>query len=129
MTSTRARQAARRLFRRCFVAGTLDEARVRQVAARLATAGQRGTLTILTDFGRLVRLEVDRHRALVESATPLTDAFADAVREQLTAKYGPGLATSFVLNPSLIGGLRIKVGSDVVDGSVKARLAALEARL
>lgn len=129
MTSRRARQAARRLFRLCVVDGTLDEARVRQVAQRLATSGRRGTLAVFTHFGRLVRLEVDRRRALVESATPLTDALADRVRASLTSMYGAGLSTSFVLDPSLIGGLRIKVGSDVLDGSVKARLAALEARL
>jgi F-type H+-transporting ATPase subunit delta len=39
------------------------------------------------------------------------------------------LATSFEHKPELIGGMRIKVGSDVYDGSVKARLAALEAGL
>ena len=40
--------------------------------------------------------------------------------------YGPGLNISFVQNPELIAGLRIKVGSDVYDGSVQARLAALQ---
>ena len=39
--------------------------------------------------------------------------------------YGNGLNISFTQNPGLIGGLRIKVGSDVFDGSVQARLAAL----
>ena len=40
--------------------------------------------------------------------------------------YGPELNTSFADNPALIGGMRISVGSDVYDGSVKAGLAALE---
>ncbi|HVP79079.1 MAG TPA: F0F1 ATP synthase subunit delta [Thermodesulfobacteriota bacterium] len=40
--------------------------------------------------------------------------------------YGPGISASFVHNPGLIGGMRIKVGSDVYDGSVRARLAGLE---
>ena len=40
-----------------------------------------------------------------------------------------GLDTSFEVNPQLIGGMRIRVGSDVYDASVLAKLAALEARL
>jgi F-type H+-transporting ATPase subunit delta len=39
------------------------------------------------------------------------------------------MKATFTVNPSLVGGMRIKVGSDVYDGSVRARLAALEARL
>jgi F-type H+-transporting ATPase subunit delta len=46
----------------------------------------------------------------------------------LTGTYGGALKTSFAVNPTLIGGMRVKVGSDVFDGSVRARLAALEAR-
>ncbi len=41
-------------------------------------------------------------------------------------RYGAALRTTFVLQPALIGGLRIQVGSDVYDGSVRAGLAALE---
>jgi F-type H+-transporting ATPase subunit delta len=49
-----------------------------------------------------------------------------SVRTNLTARYGPCLNVNFAVNPALIGGLRVKVGSDVYDGSVKARLAELE---
>jgi len=38
------------------------------------------------------------------------------------------MATTFVVDPTLIAGMRLKVGSDVYDGSVKGGLAALEAR-
>ena len=40
--------------------------------------------------------------------------------------YGPGISTSFAETSALIGGMRIRVGSDVYDGSVKAGLVALE---
>ena len=53
----------------------------------------------------------------------------DGIEAGLARVYGPGLAASFEENPALIGGMRIKVGSDVYDDSVRARLAALEARL
>ena len=46
----------------------------------------------------------------------------------LARVYGPGLNTAFTHSPELIGGMRIQVGSDVYDGSVRGRLAALAAR-
>jgi F-type H+-transporting ATPase subunit delta len=125
----KARRAARQLFRLCLVDGVLDPGRVRQVTQRIATSTRRGALPILSDFQRLVRLDRDQHTAVVESATPLADGVRGDIQAGLAHVYGPGLDASFEENPALIGGLRIKVGSDVYDGSVRTRLAALEARL
>ena len=122
-------RAARQLFRLGFVNGLLDDGRVRQIAQRLASSDRRGALTILSEFQRLVRLDTDRHTAVVESATPLEDTVRSQVRADVARRYGPRIETSFVENAALIGGMRIKVGSDVYDGSVRARLASLEARL
>ena len=123
------KRAARQLFRLCLVNGVLDEGRTRQVAERIAASRRRGALAILSDFQRLVRLDSDRHSALVESATPLVPGMREGIQAGLTRVYGPGLEATFAENPALIGGMRIKVGSDVYDDSVRARLAALEARL
>jgi F-type H+-transporting ATPase subunit delta len=130
MTATkRSRQAARRLYRLCLVQGRLAPLRVRFVAHHISKSSRRGGLALLQEFQRLVRLDRDRHTALVESAVPLTGELRRTIRDRLDAAYGPGLDTSFQPNPKLIGGLRIRVGSDVFDGSVRGRLAALEARL
>jgi F-type H+-transporting ATPase subunit delta len=123
------RRAARQLFRLCVVDGVLDEARVRQIAQRIATSRRRGAVPILSDFQRLVRLDRGRHSALVESATPLAGSMREEIQAGLARAYGPRLEASFETNPALIAGMRIKVGSDVYDGSVRARLATLEARL
>lgn len=127
--NTKARRAARRLFRVCRTGDVLDGARVRQVAQQLASSRQRGALPILAEFQRLVRLDRDRHAALIESATPLAAGLRAGIQVDLARRYGPGIETSFGENPALIGGIRIKVGSDVYDNSVRARLAALEARM
>ncbi len=123
------RRTARQLFRLCLAGGVLDENRVRVVAQRIASSGHRGSLPVLSEFRRLVRLDRGRYTALVESATPLEDGAREELRADLRRVYGPGLEASFEQNPALIGGMRIKVGSDVYDGSVRARLAALEASL
>ena len=125
--SKQARRDAKELFRTCVVNGLLDENRARQVVQRVAATKPRGYLQILTHFQRLVTLDMERRNARIESAAPLPAELQSSVRESLGRVYGPGLNLSFVQNPSLIGGMRIRVGSDVYDGSVHAKLAALEA--
>jgi F-type H+-transporting ATPase subunit delta len=127
--SRKTRRAARRLYRLCLVNGRLDADRIGLVAKRIGGSGGRGTLAILGSLLRLVRLDRDQHRAVVESATTLPDDLRLGVQTSLAQTYGPGIDTSFELDPRLIGGMRIRVGSDVYDASVRARLAALEARL
>ena len=120
------RREAKQLFRLCLVNGLLDEGRVRQVVQRVLAANRRGGLTVLSHFQRLVKLERSRHTAEVESATLLPADLQASVLSNLERAYGPGINTSFTHKPALIGGMRIKVGSDVYDGSVRAGLAALE---
>jgi F-type H+-transporting ATPase subunit delta len=122
----RVKRVAKQLFRVCLVDGVLDEGRVRRVAQRVAAAGRRECPALLSHFRRLVQLEVARRTATVESAVPLAADLQAAVEAGLTRRYGRGLATTFAHRPALIGGMRIQVGSDVYDGSVRAGLMALE---
>jgi len=120
-----ARRDAKSLFSTCRSNGLLDEAKVRQAVTQVIAQRPRGYAAVLTHFQRLVKLDIERRTARVESATPLTPALQAAIQANLTARYGGGLNLSFSQNPNLLGGLRIKVGSDVFDGSVQARLNAL----
>ena len=122
-------RVARTLYRLCLVNGTLHHDRARRISRRLATSSRRGSLAVLSAFHRLVQLDHDQHTALVESAAPLAASVREEIQSDLTRLYGPGLQTSFTENPALLGGVRIKVASDVYDGSLQGRLAALEARL
>jgi F-type H+-transporting ATPase subunit delta len=124
--SKQAQREARQLFRSCQVNGLLDENRVRQAVSLLVSQKPRGYVGILSRLQRLVKLDLEQHAASVESATPLAaDLQADVVR-RMEKIYGAGLDISFRQNPALIGGLRIQVGSDLYDGSVKTRLERLE---
>ena len=124
--SKRAKREAKQLFRLRLVDGMLDENRARRVVQHLLATRRRNCPAILSHFGRLVKLDVARRTATIESATPLPADLQAAVEAGLTRRYGRGLATAFAHRPALIGGVRIQVGSDVYDGSVRAGLAALE---
>ena len=124
--SKQARRDAKQLFKSCLVNGLLDENRARQALNELLQLKPRGYLGILSHFERLVKLDIERRTARVESAVPLGQEIQSKIENGLTRHYGQGLAISFNQNPALIGGLRVKVGSDVYDGSVQARLNALQ---
>ena len=77
-------------------------------------------------FKRLVKLDLDRRTARVENATETTPEQQESIRSNLERQYGAGLQLTYWINPSLIGGLRVRIGSDIYDGSVAGRLAALQ---
>ncbi len=125
----RSRRLARQLFQLCLVGGKLDSGRVRQVAKRLADGSERNSLAVMSAFQRMVRLDHAKHTAVIESAEPLSDEVRRDVEAQLTRLHGADLGISVAINPALIGGMRISVGSSVYDGSVRGRLNALERQL
>jgi F-type H+-transporting ATPase subunit delta len=120
------KREARHLFRLCLANDSLNDDSVRQVVENILKSKRRGHVALATEFERLVRLNRLQHEARVESATPLPSDLRANLETSLARTYGPELSTSFVENPSLIGGMRVRVGSDVYDGSIKAGLAALE---
>jgi len=113
------------LFRSCLVNGVLDENKVRQAVSLLVSQKPRGYVGILTRLHRLVKLNVEQHAAVVESATMLPENLRAEVAGRIRQIYGQGISLSFAENPALLGGLRIQIGSDLYDGSVKTRLDKL----
>jgi F-type H+-transporting ATPase subunit delta len=120
------RRDGTKLFRACITNGLLDESRVRRAVQQLITFKPHGYLATLSFFRRLVQLDIARRSAKVESAQRLPSDIQAEVQKGLTETYGAGLTTSFSENPGLIAGMRIKVGSDVYDGTVEGRLNAIE---
>jgi F-type H+-transporting ATPase subunit delta len=123
--SKQARRDAKQLFHSCVNNGLLDESRVRQAVTAVLAQKPRGYVGILSHLQRLVKLDLDRRTAKVESAAALAPQDQAAIQASLARKYGAGLSLSFAQNAALLGGLRVQVGSDVYDGSIRARLEAL----
>ncbi|GAA4164857.1 hypothetical protein GCM10022286_27180 [Gryllotalpicola daejeonensis] len=67
--------------------------------------------------------------ATVTSAQPLTAAQLDRLRAALSKRYGKAIAFNSVIDPELIGGLRVRVGDDVIDSSVATRLSDVRLQL
>jgi F-type H+-transporting ATPase subunit delta len=125
----KSRKEALRIAKKIFAAslkdGQLDESAVRKVVAKLSETRPRGFLEVADAYWRLVRLEVEKNRAIVQSAVALDEPTKTGLVADLKKKYGPQISTEFSVDPALLGGVKIRVGSDVWDGSVKNRLERL----
>ena len=127
--SKEVRKVSKELFRGSFVNGQLDAGTIRGLVAEIVSRKPRHYVDILKNYHRLIRLELDKRHVVIESATALSPESSDHVLRDLKSRYGEGLTTDFRINPELIGGLRIRVGSDVWDGSVRGRLERLDQEL
>ena len=123
--SKQSRRDAKQLFQACQVNGALEEARVRQAVALLIEKKPRGYFGTLQELQRLVKLDVNNRSARVESAVALSEAQQQEVRASLGRLKGADVEVEFAEDADLIGGMRVKLGDDVYDGSVKTRLSRL----
>lgn len=103
---------------------------VRKFLGTLLEANQLEDLeAILAELTHLVSRQPERRLATVTSAVPLTPEERAALQAKLVGQYGADLEFEFNLDPSLIGGIHLRVGDRVIDGSVAGKLAALRDRL
>jgi F-type H+-transporting ATPase subunit delta len=128
-TTKEARKTSRQLLKLSFTDGKLDEGKVNQVVQSVLTEKPRRYGEVLKDYQRLVRLEVAKRHAVVESATQLNSNLSNLLITKLKSRYGDDLTIEFKTNPTLLGGLRVKLADDVWDGSVRNRLRTLQEQI
>ena len=123
------RRLSREMLRASFTDGQLDPGRIASLVDSLIARKPRNCVAILQNYMRLLRLELEKRRARIETASELDREAGAKVIENLKKKYGDDLTAEFVVNPELLGGLRVRVGSDVWDGTVRTRLERLQQQL
>ena len=125
MTAKQIAQNAKKLFRLCLVSDRVDPGRALRAVQMIIAERHRGSLRLLRQFRRLLKLHEEQRTAKVECAVPATPEIERSVRHRIESVYGAGITTVFAHNPHLIGGMRIRVGCDVFDGSILNGLRAL----
>jgi F-type H+-transporting ATPase subunit delta len=123
------RQLSRAMLRASFTDGQLDPGRIASLVDSLIARKPRHYIEALKNYRRLLRLELEKRRATIETASSVDSAISSELASSLKKKYGNDLTTEFVVNPELLGGMRIRVGSDVWDGTVRNRLERLQQEL
>jgi F-type H+-transporting ATPase subunit delta len=123
------RQLSRNLVRDSYLDGALDRERISRIVRAVIERKPRNYIQLLENYQRLLRLELDKRRATIESAAELDPEAGRQIVAGLEQNYGPGLTTEYSINRALLGGVRIRVGSDVWDSSVRNRLERLQQKL
>jgi F-type H+-transporting ATPase subunit delta len=98
----------------------------------LNQAAQRVDLTGVKDVLSAIERGAAESAALegeVTSAVPLTDAERQTLEARLRARYGAELPVRFKVDPTILGGLVVRVGDQMVDGSLAAKLNQLRQAL
>lgn len=95
----------------------VQQPRGRRIGALMADAAA----TVADQAGELI--------ATVTTAAPLADVQRQRLRQSLTARYGKAVTLNELVDTALIGGVRVAIGDDVIDGSVATRIADLRLQL
>lgn len=101
------------------VGEALDEKRQHELVAEFFSGIKEGRITLLEDR------DFDKGNAEVMSALPLTTAEQDLISGEMLKKLGEKAEINFNVDPDILGGLIIKVGDKVVDGSVAGQIQNL----
>jgi F-type H+-transporting ATPase subunit delta len=123
------RRLSRKMLQASFTDGQLDPGRIASLVDSVIAEKPRNYIDVLKNYKRLLRLEVEKRHATIETASEVDSAIRSEIEANLKSKYGDDLATDFHIDPQLLGGMRIRVGSDVWDGSVRNRLERLQHEL
>jgi len=84
---------------------------------------------LLRNAARIVADQANQLVATVTSASPLADDQVARLERGLAKQFGRDLRINVVIDPTILGGLRVQVGDDVIDGSVSTRLSELRLQL
>ncbi len=109
--------------------GVVVPERVGSLLAAVREKSPAGAAQALQRFHKLVRLELEKRSATIESAAELSEPERASFETALRAKVGSDLLVRFSVNPELIAGVRIRIGDDVFDSNVRERLARLKLEL
>lgn len=90
---------------------------------------ERRVRQLLSRAIRIVSAQAGRTVATVHSAAPLAAAQQTRLRDALARRYGGEVSLNLVVDPAVVGGLRVQIADDVIDGSISARLADLRQKL
>lgn len=84
---------------------------------------------LISDAASTVADDAGSSIATVTTATPLSESQSVLLQQRLATQYGRQVQLNVMVDPSLIGGLRVQLGDDIIDGSIATRIADLRVQL
>ena len=111
------------------LAGKVTDTSLRLITQAAVHPRGRSLDASLTEYARLAAEWRQRLIAVVRVAVPLSDSERDRLATALAAAFGHGVHLDVLLDPGVLGGISVRIGDELIDGSVASRLAALRRQL
>src|SRR5437016_6741406 len=102
------RRLSRKMLQASFTDGQLDPGRIASLVDSLVTRKPRNYIDALKNYKRLLRLELEKRHARIDTASEVDPAIRSEIEANLKSKYGNDLSTEFHVDPHLLGGMRIR---------------------
>jgi F0F1-type ATP synthase, delta subunit (mitochondrial oligomycin sensitivity protein) len=122
---TKTLQFAKKLVELSKDNGVVTEAKVAEVLAGLKQVQPRGYLGLLKSYLNYLKREIALQTAVVSTPGALSADALEAIATNFSKIYGRTITATTKTDPSLIAGVRVRVGDDVYDSSVAGRLKRL----
>ncbi len=111
----------------------LLDGKVQQATTRLvgqAVGGSHGSVDRgLEEFQHVAAEATNEKIATVHTARRLADGEADRLTQALSQQYGTSVHLQIVIDPDVVGGIRVEIGDDVIDGTVSSKLDDVQRKL
>ncbi|RLK47577.1 F0F1 ATP synthase subunit delta [Microbacterium telephonicum] len=111
------------------LAGRASEATTLIVSQLVQQPRDRRVRALLSRALRIVADQRGRTVATVVTAAALSEAQATRLQASLAKRYGTEVSLNVVVDPTVVGGVRVEIGDDVIDATVSSRLNDLRQRL
>ncbi|HEV3171743.1 MAG TPA: F0F1 ATP synthase subunit delta [Actinocrinis sp.] len=111
------------------LAGKANPSAIRLIRRLVAAPRRRSVVAGVEELSRIAAARRERVTALVTAAIPLTEAQRSRLTGILSRSYGREVRLNVELDQELIGGMVIRVGDDIIDGSIAGRLAEAARRV
>lgn len=116
---------AKQLFKLSLVNGAVSPEQVAGVLAWVEKNQPTQSIALLKAYQHRIVQELAKSRAVVEHAGAVSDATLRSIESAMTRRYSRVVTATAKPNPALLGGLRVRVGSDVYESSIAGQLASL----
>lgn len=111
------------------VGGKVHQVTERLLSASLTGARARHAEQVVAELSDLAALRRERSIAAITASVALTDEQEQRLVDSLSRIYNRRISLQISLDPDLLGGLVVRVGDEIIDGSTRFRLAAARQRL
>ncbi|MDP2671488.1 MAG: F0F1 ATP synthase subunit delta [bacterium] len=123
---TKILKLAKKSLQASFAKGRLEPALVSEQIKVIKKEYPSETLNLLRAYRKLLRAKLAKQTVLVESSLPLNQDLVADIEAEIKKKFGADKTVTFRTNETTLGGLRLKLGDDILDYSLAGKLNELK---